>query len=328
MTRKIYLKKGIENSVKTDSLGFPASAKMPAGQECPAYRKSERGYMAAIIIDGNAISKEIRDGIRQEIEGLKPKLARAPGLCVILVGDNPASQIYVGRKSKACTEVGIFSEVKKLPKEVSQAELLNLIAGLNEDKNIDGILVQLPLPQHINELVVMEAISPKKDADGLHPVNIGDLVLNRATLTPCTAAGIIELVQRSVEEIKWTHSVIVGRSNIVGKPTALMLLHRHSTITICHSRTKDLKEITKQADILIAAIGKPKFVTKDMVKEGVIAIDVGINRIDGKLFGDIDYEGVREIAKAITPVPGGVGPMTVAMLLKNTLTAYKRNFKV
>ena len=284
--------------------------------------------MAATIIDGNVISKEIRNGIRQEVEGLKPKFGRAPGLCVILVGDNPASQIYVGRKNKACTEVGIFSEVKNLPKEVSQDELLDLIAQLNEDKNIDGILVQLPLPEHIDENIIMEAISPKKDADGLHPVNIGDLVLNRATLTPCTASGIIELVQRSVKEIKGTHSVIIGRSNIVGKPTALMLLHHHSTITICHSRTKDLKGITRQADILIAAIGKPKFVTKDMVKEGVIVIDVGINRVDGKLFGDIDFEGVKEIAGAITPVPGGVGPMTVAMLLKNTLAAYKRNFEV
>jgi len=282
----------------------------------------------ALIIDGNAISKQIRDGIKCEIEGLRHKFGRGPGLAVILVGDNPASQLYVGRKSKACSEVGIYSEVKKFPGEISESVLIDLIEELNRDKTIDGILVQLPLPEHINEHRIMEAISPQKDVDGLNPVNIGNLVLNCATLVPCTAAGIIELIQRSVKEIKGKHSVIIGRSNIVGKPTALMLLHHHSTVTICHSRTKNLNEIAKQADILVAALGRPKFITRDMVKEGVIAIDVGINRVDGKLWGDFDFEGVKEVASAITPVPGGVGPMTVAMLLKNTLLAYKSNYKI
>lgn len=281
----------------------------------------------AMIIDGNAVSKGIKDKIKAEIEQLRKKFTRAPGLTVILVGDDPASQIYVGRKSKACSEVGIYSEVKRLSGDVSESDVINLISDLNKNDNIDGILVQLPLPKHIDENKIVETISPAKDADGLHPYNIGNLVLNKASLVPCTAAGIIELIQRTGSEIRGKHSVIIGRSNIVGKPTALMLLHQHSTVTICHSRTKDLKEIAKQADILIAAIGKAKFVTKEMVKNGAIVIDVGINRIDGKLFGDCDFEEIKDIAGAITPVPGGVGPMTVAMLLKNTLSAYKNNFK-
>ena len=278
-----------------------------------------------MIIDGNAVSKEIRDKIKIEVEQLRGKFTRAPGLTVILIGDDPASQIYVGRKSKACSEVGIASEIKRLPGDVHENEVINLISDLNKNDNVDGILVQLPLPKHLDENKIIDAISPRKDVDGLHPLNIGNLVLNKASLVPCTAAGIIELIQRTGIEIKGKHSVIIGRSNIVGKPAALMLLHKHSTVTICHSRTKDLKEIAKQADILIAAIGKAKFVTKDMVKNGAIVIDVGINRVDGKLLGDCDFEEIKEIAGAITPVPGGVGPMTVAMLLKNTLSAYKNN---
>ena len=281
--------------------------------------------MSPMIIDGNAVSKEIRDKIRNEIEQLNPIYKRPPGLTVILVGDDLASQIYVGRKSKACSEVGICSEVKRLPGDVSESDVVSLISDLNKNAKVDGILVQLPLPEHINENKIVDAISPEKDVDGLHPINMGNLVLNRAFLEPCTAAGIIELILRTGSEIKGKHSVIVGRSNIVGKPTALMLLHQHSTVTICHSRTKDLKEITRQADILIAAIGKAKFITGDMVKDDAIVIDVGINRIDGKLFGDCDFEEIKNVAGAITPVPGGVGPMTVAMLLKNTLVAYKNN---
>ncbi|HSE84072.1 MAG TPA: bifunctional methylenetetrahydrofolate dehydrogenase/methenyltetrahydrofolate cyclohydrolase FolD [Thermodesulfobacteriota bacterium] len=276
------------------------------------------------IIDGKKVSDHIRKGVAEEVEKLKSETGIVPGLAAVLVGENPASQIYVRNKRKACGEAGIYSEEYKLPEETTESGLLSLIRKLNEDERIHGILVQLPLPKHINEATIIRNVSPLKDVDGFHPENVGLLVEGNPRFISCTPYGIIKLLDHYGLEIQGKEAVVVGRSNIVGKPVSLLLLHRHATITICHSRTKKLEEVTRRGDILIAAIGRGKFITKDMVKDGAVIIDVGINRLpDGKLTGDVDFEGVREKASFITPVPGGVGPMTIAMLLWNTLSSAK-----
>jgi len=272
------------------------------------------------LIDGKGIAQEIRAGIQQEIASLKIR----PGLAAILVGDNPASKVYVRNKRKACEEAGIYSEEHSLSDTVSTAHLLALIDRLNRNPNIHGILVQLPLPKNLNEREILDAVTPEKDIDGFHYMNVGKLVANERGFYPCTPLGIIALLKAMKVAIAGSHAVVVGRSNIVGKPAALLLLHENATVTICHSKTKNLPEICRQADILVAAIGRAWFVTADMVKEGAVVIDVGINRLEeGKLVGDVDFESVAEKTSAITPVPGGVGPMTIAMLLANTLQSAK-----
>lgn len=278
--------------------------------------------MPAKRIDGKAIAQEVRARVKTEVEKLGP--SDRPGLAAVLVGENPASKIYVRNKRKACEEVGIYSEEHHLPDETTEAEVLSLVERLNQDPKIHGILVQLPLPKQINERKVLDTVIPEKDVDGFHYINVGKLVANEKGFVPCTPLGIIELLLASKVEIAGANAVIVGRSNIVGKPAALLLLHHHATVTICHSKTKNLPEVCRQADILIAAIGKPQFVKKEMVKEGAVVIDVGINRLpDGRIVGDVDFDPVQERAGAITPVPGGVGPMTIAMLLLNTLQSAK-----
>ncbi len=270
------------------------------------------------IIDGKALAIETRAAIRHKIEASHIR----PGLAAVLVGNNPASKIYVNNKRKACDEVGIYSEACFLPEETSEADLLACIHRLNNDPKIHGILVQLPLPKPINERVVLDAVAPEKDVDGFHYVNVGKLVANEPGLRSCTPLGVIKLIQSTKVAIAGSHAVVMGRSNIVGKPTALLLLHEHATVTLCHSKTKDIAAVCRTADILVAAIGRPRFVTKEMIKEGAVVIDVGINRLpDGKIVGDVDFEAVAPHAAAITPVPGGVGPMTIAMLLQNTLQA-------
>lgn len=278
--------------------------------------------MPAKRIDGKAIAQEVRARVKTEVEKLGP--SDRPGLAAVLVGENPASKIYVRNKRKACEEAGIYSEEHHLPEETTEAEVLSLVERLNQDPKIHGILVQLPLPKQINERKVLDTVIPEKDVDGFHYINVGKLVANEKGFVPCTPLGIIELLLASKVEIAGANAVIVGRSNIVGKPAALLLLHHHATVTICHSKTKNLPEVCRQADILIAAIGKPQFVKKEMVKEGAVVIDVGINRLpDGRIVGDVDFDPVQERAGAITPVPGGVGPMTIAMLLLNTLQSAK-----
>ena len=275
------------------------------------------------VIDGKQIAKNIREELKGQISDHKEE-GRVPGLAVVLVGDNPASETYVGMKEKAAEEIGIHSELHDVDSDISQEELLDLVDQLNNDDKIDGILVQLPLPDHIDELAVIEAIDPGKDVDGFHPINTGRLFSGQKDLLrfdPCTPLGIIELIERKGINIEGKNAVIVGRSNIVGKPVAHLLLERNATITVCHSRTKDLKAETLDADILVAAVGRPNFITGDMVKEGACVIDVGINRVDGELVGDVEYDSAYERAGAITPVPGGVGPMTIAMLMKNTVKA-------
>ncbi len=275
----------------------------------------------AHIIDGKKISAEIRAEIAEEVKAMKAKGIH-PGLAVIIVGENPASQVYVRNKGKACEEVGIYSEIIRMPEETTEETLLAKIDELNVRKEISGILVQLPLPKHISEEKVIAAISPEKDVDAFSEVNVGKIMIGNHHFLPCTPAGVMELIKRSGIEIAGKQAVVIGRSNIVGKPQAMLLLHANATVTICHSRTKNLAEVCRTADILVVAIGKANFVTADMVKPGACVIDVGMNRkADGKLTGDVDYAGVSEVAGAITPVPGGVGPMTITMLLKNTLTA-------
>lgn len=278
--------------------------------------------MSAVKIDGKLIAQAVREEIKREVQEKATK--EIPGLAVILVGEDPASKIYVRNKRKMCDAVGIYSEQHTLPADSSESKVLHLIADLNARPKIHGILVQLPLPKHIDSRRVLDAVSPEKDVDGFHYLNVGKLVANRPGFVSCTPRGIIELLDRSKIEIKGANAVVVGRSDIVGKPTALLLLHRHATVTICHSKTQDLEAVCRQADILIAAIGKPQFITEKMVKPGATVIDVGINRLpDGRLVGDVDYDPVCKIAGAITPVPGGVGPMTIAMLLSNTLQSAK-----
>lgn len=277
----------------------------------------------AAIIDGKAVSAAVREKIKGEVAELAVQ-GVTPGLAVIIVGDDPASRVYVNNKKKACLELGIKSEEYALPADTAEEELLSLIETLNGREDINGILCQLPLPKHLSEDKVIAAISPEKDVDAFHVTNVGRIMLGDYHFLPCTPAGVIELLDSTGVEIEGKHCVIIGRSNIVGKPMAMLMLHRNATVTICHSRTKDLAGICKQADILIVAIGKAKFVTADMVKPGAVVIDVGMNRpADGKLCGDVDFDSVSQVASAITPVPGGVGPMTISMLMKNTLTAAK-----
>ena len=269
------------------------------------------------IIDGKKISQEIKDELREKMAELKQK-GGSRCLAVIQVGDDPASSVYVNNKKKACEYLGIDSESYHLPEETTEKELLELIDELNRKPEVNGILVQLPLPKQIDENKILLAISPEKDVDGFHPVNVGNLSIGRPGFVSCTPAGVIQLLKRSGIEIEGKECVVLGRSNIVGKPMAMLLLRENGTVTVCHSRTKDLKEITKRADILVAAIGKPKFIDADYVKEGAVVIDVGIHRNEnGKLCGDVDFESVAPHCAAITPVPGGVGPMTIAMLMNN-----------
>jgi len=277
--------------------------------------------MSAQWIDGKKISGEIREEIKQEVARLKERGIR-PGLAVVLVGDDPASQVYVRNKARTCEELGFYSEVYRLPAETSQAELLELVARLNGQDNVHGILVQLPLPKHIEEKAVIDAIAVEKDVDGFHPVSVGNMVIGDDALLPCTPAGVIELLKRSGLSAAGKHAVVIGRSNIVGKPVSLLLQREHATVTMCHSRTPNLPELARQADIIVAAVGVPKLVKADWVKPGAVVIDVGVNRLpDGKLCGDVDFDEVAKVAGWITPVPGGVGPMTITMLMKNTLKA-------
>ena len=277
------------------------------------------------IIDGNKIAQDIRNEVRLSTLELKQK-GIVPGLAVILVGDDPASKIYVGKKTQDCAEVGFLSREYKLPEATSEEKLLSLIDDLNKDKLIHGILVQLPVPKHIRTDKIIESIDPRKDVDGFHPYNVGRLVAGNPCHSSCTPYGIMELFDRSGIELSGKEAVVVGRSNIVGKPMALMLLARNATVTICHTRTRDLAAVTRRADILVAAAGRAQMIKGDMVKDGVVVIDVGTNRLDnGKLAGDVDFPAVSLKASYITPVPGGVGPMTRAMLMKNTLNAAKMN---
>jgi len=281
----------------------------------------------ATILSGKTVSARIKENLKIEIENLK-KSGTTPGLAVIIVGEDPASKVYVGRKEAMCQELGMHSEKFALPEETTQEELVALVEKLNNDKNIHGILVQLPLPKHLDEKVVINTIRPEKDVDAFHPVNVGKIMIGDYDFVPCTPAGIMELIAESNVEIEGKNCVVIGRSNIVGKPMSMLLLHKNGTVTTCHSRTKDLKEVTKQADILVAAVGRANFVTSDMVKPGAVVIDVGMNRLDdGKLVGDVAFDEVEKVAGAITPVPGGVGPMTIAMLMQNTLTAAKNASK-
>ena len=278
----------------------------------------------AKIIDGKKISADIRAELAEEVKAMKVG-GITPGLAVIIVGENPASKVYVRNKGRACEEIGIYSEIIEMPEETEQSTLLAKIAQLNDRRDIHGILVQLPLPKHIDEAAVIAAISPEKDVDAFSEVNVGKIMIGNFDFLPCTPAGVMELLRRSDVEIEGKHAVVVGRSNIVGKPQAMLLLHANATVTVYHSRTKNLAEVCRSADILVVAIGKADFITADMVKPGAVVIDVGMNRkADGKLTGDVDFAGVSEVAGAITPVPGGVGPMTITMLLKNTLTAAGR----
>lgn len=279
--------------------------------------------MSAQIINGKQISDTIREEIKNEVAALREKGVR-PGLAVVLVGEDPASQVYVRNKAKACEDLGFYSEVHRLPAETSQADLLALIERLNGQADINGILVQLPLPKHIEEKAVIDAISVAKDVDGFHPISVGNLMIGDDSLLPCTPAGVIELLKRTGNSPAGKKAVVIGRSNIVGKPVSLLLLRENATVTIAHSRTPNLPDVVREADIVIAAVGVPKLVKKDWIKPGAVVVDVGINRLDtGKLCGDVDYDEVAEVAGWITPVPGGVGPMTITMLMANTLKAAK-----
>lgn len=279
--------------------------------------------VGARIIDGKAIAASVRAEIGERVQTLRDEGCGVPGLAVIRVGDDPASAAYVRSKTKACEEVGIASRQLSFPTAVSQDELTESIQSLNRDSSIHGILVQLPLPKHLDERRVLELVDSSKDVDGFTFTSIGRLVESQPGFVPCTPAGILELLDREHIEIAGKRAVVVGRSEIVGKPVAVLLLHRHATVTICHSRTGDLAAETRRADILVAAVGRPRMLTGPMVKPGAVVVDVGINRVDGRLVGDVDFDSVAPIASAITPVPGGVGPMTVAMLLRNTLLAFE-----
>lgn len=278
----------------------------------------------ATIISGKQISEEIRKGIALEVEQLSKQNVR-PGLAVVLVGDDPASHVYVRNKEKACHDLGFYSEVHRLPADSSQNEVLALVDKLNSQESIHGILVQLPLPKHIEEKAVIDAIAVEKDVDGFHPVNVGNLVIGDDSLLPCTPAGVIEMIKRTGIEIAGKHAVVIGRSNIVGKPVSLLLQRENATVTMCHSKTGNMAEIARQADILVVAIGRANMIDASYVKPGAVVIDVGMNRLEnGKLAGDVDFESVKAVSGPITPVPGGVGPMTITMLMQNTLIAAKR----
>jgi methylenetetrahydrofolate dehydrogenase (NADP+)/methenyltetrahydrofolate cyclohydrolase len=290
--------------------------------------------MTAKIIDGKQVAAEIRAELKDEIAGLKTR-GVVPGLGVILVGEDPASKSYVTGKERACEEIGIFSDDNRLPAETSQQDLIARVRRMNDDPKIHGILVQLPLPKHLNESEVLLAIDPDKDVDGFHPVNVGKMVVGEKAFLPCTPHGVVQLLMRNGVRIDGAHVVIVGRSNIVGKPLANMLIQKsptgNATVTVCHTRTKDLASYTRRADILIAAAGRPKTITAEMVREGAVVIDVGVNRVEDatkkagfRLVGDVDFDAVKEKAALITPVPGGVGPMTITMLLYNTVESARR----
>ena len=280
----------------------------------------------AEIIDGKLVTQETRKKIAAEVESFKKETGITPGLAVILVGNDPASRVYVRNKHKGCLDVGMNSYQIEYPEETTEEELLRKINELNADENVHGILVQLPLPKHINEDNVINAINPEKDVDAFHPSNVGKILIGKYDFLPCTPAGVMELLSYYNVEIEGKECVVLGRSNIVGKPMALLLLAKNGTVTVCHSRTKNLSDITRRADILVVAIGKADFVTADMVKDGAVIVDVGINRkADGKLTGDVKFDEVSKKASLITPVPGGVGPMTITMLLGNTLTAAKKS---
>ncbi len=281
--------------------------------------------MGARLIDGKALALGIREGIAKEVSALLAQTGIRPGLAAILVGDDPASKLYVKNKEKACDAAGIYVDEHKLPASTTQSELLALIGKVNADPKIHGILVQLPLPKQIDSKVILNAVSPEKDADGFHPYNMGHLVEGTAMFVPCTPKGIIKMIDSTGIPIEGKRAVVVGRSNIVGKPAALLLLHRHATVTVCHSKTKDLPAVCREAEILVVAIGRAKFVTGDMVRPGAVVVDVGVNRLeDGTFVGDVDFGPASERAGWISPVPGGVGPMTIAMLLENTLESAKR----
>lgn len=280
--------------------------------------------MSGTLIDGKAVAKKVGEDVQKRIESLKQR-GITPGLAVILVGDDPASHSYVGRKEKACKKYGIYSEVIRLEESINEQELLDLIYKLNNDEKIHGILVQLPLPEHINKWKVIDAIDPKKDVDGFHSINVGNLFIGRQdTFLPCTPFGVMVMLKEYGVEFKGQNVVVVGASNIVGKPMSLLALENDATVTICHKETRDLAAMTRQADILIVAAGVPNLITKDMVKEGAIVIDVGINRVESGLVGDVDFDAVKEVASMITPVPGGVGPMTIIMLIYNTVLSAER----
>jgi methylenetetrahydrofolate dehydrogenase (NADP+)/methenyltetrahydrofolate cyclohydrolase len=284
--------------------------------------------MTATIISGKQVSDEIRGSLANEVKALSNK-GVVPGLAVVLVGEDPASQVYVRNKEKACHDLGYYSEVHRLSETTSQEELLSLVDKLNHQDNINGILVQLPLPGHIEEKAVINAISVEKDVDGFHPINVGNLVIGDDSLLPCTPSGVIELIKRAGIEMSGKHAVVIGRSNIVGKPVSLLLQRENATVTMCHSRTANMAEIARQADILVVAIGRANFIDASYVKPGAVVIDVGMNRLpNGKLAGDVDFESVKEVSGPITPVPGGVGPMTITMLMQNTLIAAKRHHKL
>jgi methylenetetrahydrofolate dehydrogenase (NADP+)/methenyltetrahydrofolate cyclohydrolase len=279
------------------------------------------------IIDGKAIAARLRESIAADVAQLKAG-GTVPGLAVVLVGEDPASRVYVSMKEKACAQAGIYSDEHKLPAETSEAELLTLIDELNKNSRIDGILVQLPLPKHINESRVLEAISPAKDVDGFHPYNVGRLVTGNPLFRPCTPYGVMKMLEFTGVDLTGKEVVVVGRSNIVGKPVALMCLAQNATVTLCHSRTKDLAEQVGRADVLIAAVGRPEMIKGDWIKEGAVVIDVGVNRVgEKKLVGDVEFESALKRAGAITPVPGGVGPMTITMLLYNTVESARRRQK-
>ena len=281
--------------------------------------------MAAKLIDGKALAQSIRERIAKDVAELHAKTGVRPGLAAILVGDDPASHLYVKNKQKACDAAGIYVDEHKLPATMSQADLLALIEKKNADPRVHGILVQLPLPKHIDSKVILDAVSPSKDADGFHPYNLGRLLEGNPIFEACTPKGVIKMIESTGIGIEGKRAVVVGRSNIVGKPVALMLLHRHATVTICHSKTKDLPAVCREADILVVAIGKAKFVTAEMVRDGALVVDVGVNRLgDGTFVGDVDFGPVSQKAGWISPVPGGVGPMTIAMLLDNTVESAKR----
>ena len=281
----------------------------------------------ALIISGKTISAAVKDRIKAEVQELKEK-GVTPGLAVIIVGNDPASEVYVASKERACAELSMYSEKYALPEETTEEELLKLVEELNNRDEIHGILCQLPLPRHINEKTILDAISALKDVDAFHPQNVGKIMIGDYDFLPCTPAGIMEMLKYSNIDPAGKHCVVIGRSNIVGKPMAMLMLHANATVTICHSRTKNLKEITKQADILVAAVGRANFVTADMVKPGAVVVDVGMNRPEGgKLCGDVNFSEVEPIASAITPVPGGVGPMTISMLMQNTLAAARLKLK-
>ena len=283
----------------------------------------------ANLIDGKKVSADVKEQVRQETETLFQKYGKRPGLAVVIVGNDPASRVYVNNKKKACETVGFQSFEYALPEDTTQEELLELVETLNADENVNGILVQLPVPKQIDDKAIINAISAQKDVDAFHPENVGRIMIGEYAFLPCTPAGVMELIDSTGVEISGKKCVVIGRSNIVGKPMAMLLLHRSGTVTICHSRTQNLAEITREADILVAAVGKANFVTGDMIKEGAVVIDVGMNRLEnGKLCGDVNFAEAEQKASYITPVPGGVGPMTIAMLMKNTLTAFKSQNKI